>query len=512
MGELDILRRGGVRALAGVAWACAAVILLGSFWSSQGALPVILALAVTVVPSALAFMGRQDAMTRMMFGLTMPLYPAILLYQWSGTPWQVDIHMLFFALIAALAVMADWRTIVAAAAVTAVHHLLTNFLMPSLVFPNGANLERVVLHAVIVVLETGVLLWLTRSFETLVVSQARVREERQQLEEMAEQERAAQADEQNRIISAIGAAMGAMSEGDLDYRIDDNFSATYDQLRRDFNGACARLSETIAGLSRVASSVHTGSTEIRSASDDLARRTEQQASQLEQAAAAMASVTGMMQETARSASDAAESSNVASEEANSGVEIVDRAVATMNEIAKSSNEIAQITTLIDGIAFQTNLLALNAGVEAARAGDAGKGFAVVANEVRALAARSADAAKEIKDLIAKSGEQVRTGVAEVSETGEMLSRIIERVTDISDRITDISMSAEAGAQSLFKINEVVSSMESMTQQNAAMVEESAAASRSLAGQADELTGIVSSFRVDGGRGRAAAANSWSRAA
>lgn len=497
MEELMSLRRGGAIALAGVAWACVAVIAAGSIWSSQGWTPLLLAAAITIAPTIVAGMQRTDAASCVIFGLTLPLYPAILLLQWSGSDWQVDIHMMFFAIIACLAVLADWRVIVAGAAITAIHHLVTNFIMPSLVFPDGANLERVLLHAAIVVVEAGVLLWLATRFETLVVGQARARHEAEQLERRAAQERANTEREQALMVCAIGEGMEALANGNFEHEIDQAFPDAYEQVRRDFNDAVTQLRGTMQAVSNAASSIRTGSTEIRTASDDLATRTEQQAASLEETAAAMDQVTSMMQETARGAAGASASIDEAERQAREGGRVVESAVGAMTAIAKSSHEITQITNLIDGIAFQTNLLALNAGVEAARAGDAGKGFAVVASEVRALAQRSADAAKEIKGLISKSAEQVSAGVSLVGETGTMLQLIVSRVADISKLVTQIARSADMQAENLQHVNSAVIDMDRMTQQNAAMVEESTAAARSLAGEADELAALVTQFRTGG---------------
>jgi len=495
MDELVALRRGGILALLGAAWGCVVCIVVCCFWSTQGWAPALIALLVSIAPTALALSGRTDVMVRIAFGATMPLYPAILLFQWSGSPWQVDIHMLFFALIAMLAILADWRPIVVSAAVTAVHHLLTNFLMPSLVFPGGADFGRVILHAVIVIIETGALVWLAIRFESLVLEQARNRTERDKVEEEAADERARIAAEQDLMIRSIGSALTALSEGHLDHQIADSFPPSYEQLRQDFNQASAHLCTMMRSVSEAAYGINSGSSEIRTASDDLAVRTEQQAASLEETAAAMSDVTTMVRETARNAAEVSKTISETHREANAGGEVVTRTVTAMTAIEKSSQEIAQITNVIDGIAFQTNLLALNAGVEAARAGDAGRGFAVVASEVRALAQRSADAAKDIKELIAKSGTQVKQGVSLVNETGTMLGSIVQRVGEISERIVEISQSAETQSANLQHVNNAVGGMDQMTQQNAAMVEESTAAARSLATEAHDLTALVAKFHT-----------------
>lgn len=314
----------------------------------------------------------------------------------------------------------------------------------------------------------------------------------------AGQQKAVAEAEQRRVVAELAEGLKALADGDLTFRLNKAFAGQYESLRQSFNGSVDTLADILARVANSASSVHTGSTEIRAASDDLSLRTEQQAASLEETSAAMNQVTAMVRDTARSAVEVNSSIGEAHREASEGGAVVEKAVNAMGAIEKSSSEIAQIISVIDGIAFQTNLLALNAGVEAARAGEAGKGFAVVANEVRALAQRSAEAAKDIKSLITTSSEQVEAGVGLVGETGSMLTRIVNRVGEISKLITEISQSTETQAVRLQQVNGAVGEMDRMTQQNAAMVEESTAAARSLASEADELASLVSRFRLGDG--------------
>lgn len=300
------------------------------------------------------------------------------------------------------------------------------------------------------------------------------------------------------VVSELATGLEALAGGNLTYKIDRTFPDEYERLRLSFNQTVEGLDTSLDSVTKSASSVNSGSAEIRSASEDLAHRTEQQAASLEETTAAMNSVTEMVAETARSAGQVRNAVLDAHKDAIEGGDVVRSAVEAMNAIESSSQEINQIISVIDGISFQTNLLALNAGVEAARAGDAGKGFAVVANEVRALARRSADAAKSIKDLITNSTNQVTTGVELVSETGRMLGRIAGRIDEITKLVGDIASGTEAQSTNLQQVNAAVNDMDRMTQQNAAMVEESTAASRSLAAESDELAELVSRFQLKGG--------------
>ncbi|GGB40509.1 hypothetical protein GCM10011380_32490 [Sphingomonas metalli] len=310
--------------------------------------------------------------------------------------------------------------------------------------------------------------------------------------------KAADAQTQKAMVHTLGTGLQMLSEGNLTFRIEQAFPAEFEQLRLNFNAAMEEMQDLLGSVSHTAGGIRTGSAEISQASDDLSRRTEQQAASLEETAASVDQVTEAVRQIAKSAVHVNETVSNAHANATKGGKIVEEAVGAMADIERSAQEIAQIINVIDGIAFQTNLLALNAGVEAARAGDAGKGFAVVANEVRALAQRSADAAKDIKGLIERSTKQVGNGVQLVGESGQALGRIVEQVAEVSALITQITGSTEAQANNLQQVNSAVSQMDKMTQQNASMVEQSTAAARGLANEADHLTGLVSRFSLGQG--------------
>ncbi|MFA7602676.1 MAG: methyl-accepting chemotaxis protein [Novosphingobium sp.] len=301
-----------------------------------------------------------------------------------------------------------------------------------------------------------------------------------------------------RLVETLSTGLKKLSQNQLDFQLTEPFAGVYDDLRKDFNAAVTSLATTMRSVRASAASVHNGASEIRSASDDLARRNERQAANLEEAAASMNQVTDNVRLTAERATVVQRTIANTHHEATEGGEVVARATTAMAAIEKSAQEIGQIINVIDGIAFQTNLLALNAGVEAARAGDAGKGFAVVANEVRALAQRSADAAKDIKELITASTRQVGDGVALVAETGTLLEKILASIGEITGLMTDIAENATVQSANLQQVNGTVGEMDRMTQQNAAMVEQSTAASRSLADEANELTALVSRFATGNG--------------
>jgi len=299
------------------------------------------------------------------------------------------------------------------------------------------------------------------------------------------------------LVSSIGTGLDKLAQGDLTARIDVELTGPFAKLKADFNNAMEEMAQTLANVSQATGGVHTGAGEISQASNDLSRRTEQQAASLEETAAAMDEITTTVRESAESAARANKLVAQARQEAEHSGEIVGRAIEAMGGIERASAEISEIISVIDGIAFQTNLLALNAGVEAARAGDAGKGFAVVASEVRALAQRSADAAKDVKTRITASSEQVDAGVGLVGDTGAALQRIIASIAEINGLVADIATSAEQQASGLQQVNTAVAEMDGVTQQNAAMVEEATAASRSLAAEADQLATQIGRFKLDG---------------
>ena len=306
----------------------------------------------------------------------------------------------------------------------------------------------------------------------------------------------AESTEREAMLDQIGTALEKLADGDLTVRM-AGLPVKFQSAEIHFNSALERLHATISGVSNGIKSIATASSEIRAASDDLALRNEHQAASLEETAAAMNQATQSIAESANRTIEIRSTIAEAHSQASDGGAVVRKAIDAMAQIEQSSQQIAQIIGVIDGIAFQTNLLALNAGVEAARAGDAGKGFAVVANEVRALAQRSADAARDIKNLITTSSEQVEGGVGLVGETGALLEKIVGRVGEISELVLSMADGATLQAGNLKQVNSSVGEMDRMTQQNAAMVEESTAAARALADETANLLRLVSQFKVAG---------------
>lgn len=467
-----------------------------------------------VLLCALAARGN-DAVSRL--GLATALMASVMAITavLSGHPWQLDSHMLYFAALAVLVVLVDIRALVLATLLVAVHHLTLSVTLPGLIYPAAellVNLERALVHGVILLAEAVALVY-TVWLRHRQIAQARLDQER--VAGALEKARAAEAqgaqalekaqkaeagiklahNAQQMVVAALQTSLTRLAERDLSSAIETPFPKEYERLRQDFNAALRELSHTISGVAEHAVGLSDGARDVTQASDDLSRRTESQAATLEQTAAALNEITRSVKAAADGAAEVKHFVSETRDKAHASGRLIGSAASAMSGIEKQSEEITKIIGVIDEIAFQTNLLSLNAGVEAARAGEAGRGFAVVATEVRALAQRSSDAARDIKTLISGSSEQVDEGVNMVKTVGTALMEMIERVDQISGFVGDIASRAEDQAQKLDEINEGVTSLDRVTQQNAAMVEECTAAAHSFGGHAAELRASVERFNL-----------------
>ncbi|WP_296565765.1 methyl-accepting chemotaxis protein, partial [Phenylobacterium sp.] len=416
---LDDQRAFGLKVLN--ALICLFIPLVGwAAFVSGGAWIGLTAAAAALAGVSLLMSRAGGSAARVTIGVALMGSVSLLVAAFAGAPWQVDMHMAYFAALATLMVFCDWRAIVAGAGTVALHHLALSFLLPAAVFPGGGDIGRVLVHAVILVIEAAVLIWAIQQIlqmfatSTAAVSEAEAaRSLAEQATQAVEQSRNAEAaaaqerhdlqqavdEERVAVVDGLATGLDKLAHGVLTYRINTAFTPQYEALRRDFNMAAERLQDALGVIAQAAINMRGGAGEISQAADNLSRRTEQQAAGLEETAAALDEVTATVRTSAEGAREASAVVARSRLDAQKAGQVVGDAVQAMSEIEKSSEQITQIIGVIDEIAFQTNLLALNAGVEAARAGDAGRGFAVVASEVRALAQRSADAAKEIKGLI-----------------------------------------------------------------------------------------------------------------
>jgi methyl-accepting chemotaxis protein len=320
-------------------------------------------------------------------------------------------------------------------------------------------------------------------------------EEEQELQAKLVSERAKSAEEQAQVVRALAAALRSLSAGDLTFRLNEDISEAYRQIKDDFNAAIAGLQDTIDSIASSTREVANAAAEISTSTTDLAQRTEVQASSLEETSASMQEISATVKTNAENAHQANESARRARDVADRGGHVVTKVVEAMTQIAGSSRQIADIIGVIDEIARQTNLLALNAAVEAARAGDAGRGFAVVASEVRNLAQRSAQAAKDIKDLITNSNNQVQGGVELADQAGTALADIVESINGVAGVVADIASASAEQATGLEQVHRALTQMDEVTQQNSALVEQNAATAKTLEEQAGDMNKRVGLFKI-----------------
>ena len=553
---LDTLENSRCRAARALAIGTCVMLPLSplSAWLAGNAILVMTAAAMAFAAAAILGARMKNTSGRVLVAFGLIGQAICITAALAGHPWQLDAHMMFFALLAACMVMSEPVVILSAAAVIAFHHLGLSIAMPALVYPSSdfmSNIQRTALHGAIVVGEAAVL-WSAlnsrlRAHQESLAAHAKIQkseaearaavavaedekskttvaletaeEAKRQAQDahrtaQAETAKALEADqnartleakerdkhakieaEQNLVVDTLREALAKLSRGDLSTSIETEFPPSYEELRHTFNTARDGLERAMALVSDNAQTISADVASIEQAADSLSKRTEAQAATLEQTSAAISQIADNSKDAAESARNANGAVDTAKSKTSNSTKIVANAISAMSEIEASSGQISSIVQLIEDIAFQTNLLALNAGVEAARAGEAGRGFSVVASEVRELARRSSEAAREIGALIDASGRHVASGVNLVKETGDALAQIDVSVETIANYVTVIAQSAEEQAVGISETNDAIQQLESVTQQNAAMFEETNAVTQSLAGQADQLAKAMGAFQL-----------------
>ncbi|TCO72359.1 methyl-accepting chemotaxis protein [Rhodovulum euryhalinum] len=421
----------------------------------------------------------------------------------AGHAWQIDSHMMFFALLAVVSTMRSVPALILACAVTAVHHLSLSFLMPALVYPSAdlaANLARTVLHGAIVVIEGAILtlsmLHAQRQRAALVTNQAAAEALACEAEAARLAGERAGADT-DLVVETLSKALERLAAGDLHCAIAAPLPAAHEALRQDFNTAVAMLSDSLGGAVAAAADVHREAAAIADAAGNVASRVEGQAQDVTEVARALSDLAASLSETADGVHEVSDGAAAASRNAAEAATVVRDAIGAMALIETSSGEISSIIQVIDDISFQTSLLALNAGIEAARAGEAGKSFAVVASEVRALAQSTSNAARDIKTLIQTSAGHVANGADLVARAGSALDGIGVEIDQASHRVATINQAARAQSEALSEMNGTVARIDQSLQTNAALAEEMSAMGSRMARGAGALNGALSGFVLQG---------------
>ncbi|NIZ14456.1 chemotaxis protein [Phaeobacter sp. HF9A] len=426
----------------------------------------------------------------------LPLLTAAL----AGHSWQLDTHLIYFAVLAVLVILQDKRALLAASGIVIVHHAVLTFFLPTLIYPSSGlliDLARLALHGTVWVAETAGLFYL---LHVQLSQREQIEQEAERLSEaltssqdlqhsLAEKEA-----EQLNVMAQLSAALTKLAKGNLSTRIKAEFPEQFEPLRNEFNSAVNSLSAAMASVQENANSIKTDTSSIASASDKLAKRTEEQANALGSVASRIDNFSEVMAAASDGAQQVALTTAGTRDDAENGMKVVDNALEAMEEIKSSSDRILSVVDLIEDVASQTNLLALNAGVEAARAGSAGQGFAVVASEVRALAGRSSEAAQEISTLINDSARQINNGAELVDNAGAVLRSVLEAVRKASDSMQQIASTVGTQAQGIADLKHTMGELDQLTQQNAAMFEETSAATTALTAATDLLSDVVAEFK------------------
>jgi methyl-accepting chemotaxis protein len=518
MNALERHRQLTHRLLLSLAWLHVAVIFVAGW--SVGA-PVGWLAGAALIAAALATgvraWGANATAVRATIAMALMAQISLLVATLKGNAWQVDMHMYYFAVLALVGFYCDAFAVIAAAGLVAVHHLGLNFLLPAALYAGGGDIGRVLMHAVVVVVESAGLIVMGEvirkafigseaALATAAEAQSRAETATREAESLRASERVGASDreadqrgalaEQVAMADAIGAELARVADGDLTARVEADLTGAYARLKTDLNKALARLETALGDVRQGAQGVRSKLSAIDEIAADISGGADAQVQQLGKVSASVQRMVGLVDRSSAGASRARAVVTAADEDANNSAVVVGRAIDAMSAITDSSTKIGAIIGVIDEIAFQTNLLALNAGVEAARAGEAGRGFAVVASEVRALAQRSAQAAKEIKELVSTSVAAVRNGADLVRQTGETLQRIVGRVSEINGVVADIAASAAEQSHSMAEIDSAVREIEQSTEDAAAMSQRAKTATSALAGDNDELERLIRQFRLN----------------
>jgi methyl-accepting chemotaxis protein len=547
--SLDDIRRAFTTPLMWGQWSLVPIVSLVAWFNGNSVLAIALASAALAGAGMAAWaQDRTGLSTRITSTVALCGQVALLVLACEGTRYQIDMHMAFFAALAVTTAWCCWRAILSATAVVAVHHLVLNMVYPLAVFPDGAAFLRVVVHAVILLVEAGALVWLAVRLEkalftadaatdAAVVNRQREDDLRREAG-LAEEERAIL---EGKLLAAVGAtveaarrgdfsvrttqttdlgrlsslvqdvdelasvcegfldetdrALAALAAGDLTARMATDFEGRLAGVAANFNRSTEALGGVLADVTRSASETRQAADAILSATHDLSQRGESQAAALEGTSSVIEEIATTIRETAEKVSSAARKARSTADSADAGAAVAGNAVAAIDRIDEQARRIVDIVEVMDGLAFQTNLLALNASVEAARAGEGGRGFAVVATEVRRLAQQSAEAARDVRLLIGETKTQVDEGVRLVREVGRSLNAVSGDAATVAQVFEEISDATQEQTQAVGEIEQTLAQMDALTQDNALAAARTSAAGHGMVATAEALTQLTGRFRA-----------------
>ncbi|MGZ9811682.1 methyl-accepting chemotaxis protein [Pseudoroseicyclus sp. H15] len=506
--SLDAAQAKGLRLIGYINVMMTPVPAVGAWLAGLSPWPfLVISLAIASIAMVLQRQGGGIARLAVSLGTMgqLPLLTAAL----AGNPWQLDSHLVYFAVLAGLVILQDQRALLAASGLVVVHHLVLTLFMPTLIYPSSGflvDLGRLALHGTVWVAETlglSYLLHMQLSQRDQIEQEATRLSDALASSQELQQNLTRKEAEQLDVMAQLSAALSKLAKGDLATRIATIFPDQFEPLRQEFNNAVSALSVAMARVQKNADSIKTDTTNIAWASEKLAKRTEQQAHALGMVTSRIDKISEVMSFASEDARNTAMTTGETRDAAENGMKVVDGALDAMGQIKSSSDRIMSVVDLIEDVALQTNLLALNAGVEAARAGSAGQGFAVVASEVRALAGRSSDAAQEISVLINDTARQIQNGVELVDNTGAVLRDVLEAVRKASDSMENIASTVGTHSQGIADLKETIDELDQLTQQNAAMFEETSAATTALTSATNLLSDVVAEFQNASERGEKA---------
>jgi methyl-accepting chemotaxis protein len=498
---LESLRAQGMRILFGAAALMAAAVVVVDLMRDRTDYPFIgsvLAIGLLVYPLLLVRSGRIDGEARISMSMVVCAMPIMMIFAARGHPYQVDLHMVFFAGLAMTAILCDWRAILLSTAVVAVHHLGLGLLLPDWVFYGGGSFGRILLHAVILLAEAAVLVWICQQIIALLAAVGQEQAERRQLEAAAEAERAARLAELQKAMEILSASLADLRDGRLTGELPPTLPAGFHQIRSDYNGALASLRTLVSGVSDSAVQIRESAFAMADASEDLSIRSQASAASLEETTAAVGAIDARLKATAEAAATTKLEADGAMQRVAEGQRKAGEAVQAITTVSESAKAINAVMEGLDSIAFQTQVLAMNIAIEANRAGEAGAGFAVVAELVGQLAKRSEEESRSARTYIMTTQDGIATAATAVRGLEASFAHVAQAVATVNGLVESMAADNRAQSSALSEVAAAILQMDRAVQQNAAMVEENSATCRTLSEEADLLADRSRAFDVGTG--------------